>query len=172
MDLTAEPGLAPKEDDISFGAYATGPSGDFRDCPRRPYFPSREALSVPAVSITNRRPLMMVPATAYDHRTALTTWPRRIAKILLRRPRAHEPLNMWKWWPSPKIYWDLVEKAADEQPACYAAFAIRTQTPGTVTDLRVRELLEYLPRHPIAERIHFVDPLGPEIRGIAIPADN
>jgi len=32
---------------------------------------------------------------------------------------------------------------------------------------RVRALLEYLPGHPIAERLRFVDPLSPEIRALA-----
>ncbi len=172
VDVTSEPGLEPKAMDVSFGAYATAASGDFQNWPRRPYYPSTDALNVPAVAVTSRRPLLIVPLTSYDHQTALTSWPRRIAKILLRRPRRAQPLNPWKWWPSPKIYWDLVARAADESPACYFAFAIRTETPGSVTDLRVRELLEHLPQHPIAERLQFVDPLGPEIRALAIPAGN
>jgi hypothetical protein len=32
---------------------------------------------------------------------------------------------------------------------------------------RVQALLEYLPNHPIAERLRFVDPLSPEIRALA-----
>ena len=104
--------------------------------------------------------------------TALQPWPRRFAKRLLRRPRRHLPLNPWKEWRSPKIYWDLVAQAADDQPACYFALAIRTDTPGSVTQERYRQLLEYLPNHPIAERLRFVDPLGPEIRALATPSGN
>jgi hypothetical protein len=172
VDVTAEPGLPPKTADPSFGAYATGPSGDFRDCPRRPYYPSRNRLTVPSSSIADSRPILIVPLTAYDYLTALQPWPRRFAKRLLRRPRRHLPLNPWKEWRSPKIYWDLVAQAADDQPACYFALAIRTDTPGSVTQERYRQLLEYLPNHPIAERLRFVDPLGPEIRALATPSGN
>jgi len=31
----------------------------------------------------------------------------------------------------------------------------------------VKSLLEYLPHHPIARRLRFVDPLSPEIRALA-----
>ena len=169
VELTAEPGLAPKAEDASLGTYSTAPTADFRTWPRQPYFPSRESLGVPAVSRAASRRLLLVPLTSYDYQTALTPWYRRWAKIALGRPRTHLPLNPWKWWPSPKAYWDLVERAADEQPARYFSFAMRTETPGTTTDQRVRGLLEYLPQHPIAERIRFVDPLAPAITSLAVP---
>jgi hypothetical protein len=172
VDVTAEPGLGPKTADPSFGAYATGASGDFRDCPRRPYYPSRDRLTVPSSSIADSRPILIVPLTAYDYMTALQPWPRRFAKRLLGIRRQHFPLNPWKEWPSPKTYWDLVAKAAEDQPACYLAFAIRTDTPGSVTHERYRQLLEYLPNHRIAERLRFVDPLGPEIRALATTPGN
>jgi hypothetical protein len=155
VDVTAESGLPPKTTDPSFGAYASAPSGDFRDCPRRPY-PSRDRLAVPSSSLGDGRPILIVPLTAYDYHTALQSWPRRFAKRLLGRPRYHLPLNPWKAWPSPKIYWDLVAQAADDQPACYFAFAIRTDTPGSVTHEWIRQLLEYLPNHPVAKRLHLL----------------
>jgi len=171
VDVTAEPGLGPKTADPSFGAYASAPSGDFRDCPRRPYYPSRNRFATPSSSLADGRPILIVPLTSYDYYTALQSWPRRFAKRLLRRPRHHLPLNPWKEWPSPKIYWDLVGQAADDQPACYFAFAIRTDAPGSVMHERIRRLLEYLPNHPVAERLQFVDPLGPEIRALATPSE-
>jgi len=105
--------------------------------------------------------------TAYDYLTALQSWPRRFAKRLLGILRHHFPLNPWKEWPSPKIYWDLVAQAADDQPARYLAFAIGTDAPGSVVYQRIRQLIEYLPNHSIAKRLRFVDPLGPEIRALA-----
>src|SRR4030095_13981785 len=171
VDVSAEPGLAPKSTDPSFGAYATAPSGDFRHCPRRPYYPSRDQLTVPSSSLADSRPILIVPLTAYDYSTALQPWPRRFAKRLLGIRRQHFPLNPWKAWTSPKIYWDLVAQAGDDQPACYLAFAMRTDTPGSVTHERYRQLLEYVPNHPIAERLRFVDPLGPEIRALATPSE-
>jgi hypothetical protein len=167
VDITAEPGLGPLSDDRSFGAYATAPSPDFRNYPRRPYYPSRDALGTPASSSAAARPMMIVPLTAYDYQTALTPWHRRIAKRVVRRPRQHLPLNPFKTWSDPKTYWDLVERAADEGPARYIAFAVRTDAPGSRTHRIVQSLLEYLPSHPIARRLRFVDPLSSEIRALA-----
>jgi len=167
VDVTAEPGLASHTGDPSFGAYATAPSTDFRDFPRRPYYPSRGAVGTPAISSTDARSILIVPLTAYDYQTALTPWHRRMAKRALGRPRRHLPLNPWKRWSHPRTYWDLVARAADEGPARYIAFAIRTHSPSADISRRVRALLEYLPDHPIAERLRFVDPLSPEIRALA-----
>jgi hypothetical protein len=47
---------------------------------------------------------------------------------------------------------------------------MRTDAPGSVTHERIRELLEHLPNHPIAARLQFVDPLGPEILALATPS--
>jgi hypothetical protein len=113
-----------------------------------------------------------VPLTSYDYDTALASRKRQIANRLLRTPRQHYPLNPWKQWPSPHVYWDLVARSAEEQPARYFAFAMRTHAPGSVAAERARTLLDYLPNHPIAERLHFVDPLGPEIQALARPHVN
>lgn len=169
VDVTVEPGLGPRFADNSFGAYATAPSGDFRDCPQRPYYPSRQSFAVPASSQADTRPVLIVPLTAYDYQSLNAPLARRIAHRILGRPRQHLPLNPWKPWPSSKIYWDLVARAADSQPARYFAFAVRTDASDSATHRRVRELLEYLPRHPVARRLRFVDPLAPEIRALATP---
>lgn len=121
VDLTVEPGLAPKTAAGSFAAYATAPPTDFVDCPRHPYYPSRRALAVPSSSPADSRPILLVPLTAYDYRTALTPWHRQIADRFLGRPRHPSPLSAWQRWPSPEIYWDLVARAADEQPGRYFA---------------------------------------------------
>lgn len=169
VDVTVEAGLPAKTADPSHGAYATAPTGDFQDCPQQPYYPSRNAFAIPASLPDNARPILIVPLTAYDYRTALKPWPLRVGRRLRRRPGEHLPLNPWKRWPSPKIYWDLVGRAVDEQPARYFAFAIRTDAPGSAAHENVRELLEYLPSHPIAERLQFVDPLDDAIQALAIP---
>ena len=46
VDVTAEPGLPALDHGVTFGAYATAPSTDFRQYPRRPYYPSRAALGL------------------------------------------------------------------------------------------------------------------------------
>ncbi len=167
VDLTVEPGLPPKTSDPSFGAYASAPSTDFGECPQRPYYPSRRALGVPAPSPADSRSILIVPMTAFDYESALRPWYRQLAHVLLKRPDIHSPLNPWKQWPSPRVYWDLVTRAADEQSARYFAFAMRTDAPRSRSYQRVRALLEHLPHHPICERLQFVDPLGPEIQALA-----
>ncbi len=166
IDLTVEPGLAPKLADPSLGAYTTAPSGNFVQCPRHPYYPSRQSFAVPARLPADSRPVLLVPLTAFDYPTALRPWHRQIAHRLLNRPDHHLPLSPWKRWRTPKIYWDLVERAVDEQPARYFAFATRTDDPASESHRRVWELLDFLPDHPIAERLQFVDPLAPEIQAL------
>jgi len=165
VDVTPEPGLGALTDTISFGAYATQPSPDFRGFPRRPYYPSRTALSVPANSWAEAHPMMLVPLTAYDYEGAGLPWIRRIARKIFRR--SHSPLNPWKVWADPSAYWDFMERAADEGPARYIAFAVRTDSPSSRAFRQAQDLFEYLPRHPIARRLRFVDPLSPEIRALA-----
>jgi hypothetical protein len=169
VDVTAEPGLEALHDGVTFGAYTTAPSPDFRQYPRRPYYPSRADLGSPATSATDARPMLMVPLTSYDYDRARNPWHKRIAKNILRLPRQPLPLNPWKAWPSPGAFWDLVARAADEGPARYAAFAIRSDAAGSETYVRARMLLEHLPSHPISRRLRFVDPLSPEIRALVAP---
>jgi hypothetical protein len=169
VDVTAEPGLPAKAADPSLGAYATAATSDFRFFPRRPYYPSRTSLGVPAASPATARSILIVPLTAYDYETALIPWPRQIARRVLHRPRQHLPLNPWKAWRDPKTYWDLVARATDEGPAPYFAFAIRTDGPDSPSHQRARALLEYLPSHPLSGRLHFVDPLSPRIAALARP---
>jgi len=167
VDVTVEPGLGALAETVSFGAYATQPSPDFRDFPRRPYYPSRTALNVPANSLDGAHPMMLVPLTAYDYEGALAPWVRRIARKMFPRLGKHSPLNPWKEWPDACAYWDFMELAADEGPARYIAFAVRTDSPSSRAFRQAQVLFEYLPRHPIARRLRFVDPLSPEIRALA-----
>ena len=170
VDVTAEPGLEGHSEGATFGAYATAPCPDFRQYPRRPYYPSRAALGSPASSADDARPMLMVPLSSYDYYRAWAPWHLRVAKNILGRPHRPLPLNPWKAWPSPAVFWDLVARAADEGPARYAAFAIRSDAPDSKTHLHARALLEHLPNHPIARRLRFVDPLAPEIRALAVPS--
>jgi len=166
-DVTVEPGLSPIHDNVSFGAYSTAPSADFVRCPRLPYYPSRRAFDMPATSVDDVRPLLMVPLISGDTSPILKRLYRRF--VSREPPKYYEPLNPWKLWPSPQRFWDLAWRAADELPAPYLAFALRTDAPNTDSHRRVRELFEYLPRHPIAKRIRIVDPLSWEVESLAGP---
>jgi hypothetical protein len=165
-DVTVEPGLPAKHDDISFGAYSTAPSGDFVRCPRLPYYPSRRAFDIRATSADDVRPLLMVPLISGDPRPTLQRW---YGRLVRRESPRYEPLNPHKIWPSPQRFWDLAERTADELPAPYLAFALRTDAPNSDMHRRVSELFEHLPRHPIAKRIRIVDPLSSEIESLAGP---
>ena len=169
VDVTPEPGFGSVREGVTFGAYATAPSTDFRHYPRRPYYPSRANLGSPANSADDARAMLMVPLTSYDYNRAFGPWHKRLAKRILGWPYQHLPLNPWEEWPSPAKFWDLVARAADEGPARYAAFAIRTDAAGSEKHLRFRALLDHLPYHPISRRLRFVDPLSPEIRALAAP---
>jgi hypothetical protein len=169
VELTVEPGRGPKAADISFGAYATAPSSDFIACPRYPYYPSRQALAVPSSSQTDVRPILMVPMTAFAYQHALQPWRQRAIDRVLGRPRPHAPLSAWRKWPSPQVFWDFVQRAVNEQRVPYVAFATRTDDPKSESYKNVWELFDYLPHHPLAEHLDFVDPLGPEIQALATP---
>jgi hypothetical protein len=167
-DVTVEPGLPPVDHNVSFGAYSTAPSADFVRCPRLPYYPSRRAFDIPATSVDDTRPLLMIPLISGDTSPILKRLYRRF--VSREPPKYYEPLNPWKTWPSPHRFWDFAQRAVDDDlPAPYLAFAIRTDAPTTDSHQRVRELFEYLPRHPIARRIRIVDPLSQEIESLAGP---
>lgn len=166
LDLTVEPGLAPMTADKSLGSYVTAPSGNFVDCPRHPYYPSRRSFAIASAAAADRRPILVVPLTSFDYATALRPWHRQIAHRLLNRPDNHLPLSPWMRWRNPTTYWDLVERAVDEPSAGYFAFATRTDDPTSASHRRVWELMDALPDHPIAKRLQFVDPLGSEIQAL------
>jgi hypothetical protein len=167
VDVTAEPGFPAQSEGTTFGAYTTAPSPDFTAYPRGPYYPTRGALGKPAASASDALPLMMVPLTAYDYPRVFAPLWIRMTKAVLRWPSRHLPLNPYKPWPDPHTYWDLVERAADEGPARYVAIAVRTDHPNSTSYIRARPLFEYLPKHPIAKRLRFVDPLSAEFRTLA-----
>ena len=68
-------------------------------------------------------------------------------------------MNMWEPWPTAARYWDLVAQAIDDLPNPYFAFVIRCVPPDSGSNPVIRAILDHLPRHPLAERLEFVDPL-------------
>ncbi len=69
------------------------------------------------------------------------------------------PMNMWEPWQSPKTYWDLVAKAIDSSPVEYFAFVMRSMPANKGSNAGVRQVLGYLPQHPLSKKLAFVDPL-------------
>lgn len=158
VDLTVEPGQVSIAKDPSFGGYTTAASTNFSDYPRHPYRPSKSDVSRPARDRGDARSLVEIPVTTFDYGKELDGFARKTAKRVLRRPRGPLPLSSWKKWPDPHTYWDLASRAIDESAVPYFSIAIRTDAPDSLTALRTRALLEYLPKHPISKRLNFTDP--------------
>jgi hypothetical protein len=62
-------------------------------------------------------------------------------------------------WPSPEFYWNLVERQLQSMRRRYLSLAIRTDAVDSDSMIHARRQLAALPRHPLAERLSFVDPL-------------
>ncbi len=155
VDLSAEPGLPPLPADLSHGSWANAPSTDFRDYPTRPH---RRAGGR----------LLLVPVSSYDTVGALMPRARRVARRLAGRPPTGlRPLSMWRPWPSPQVYWDLVGRMLDEAERPYFAWATRSDVEGIEVQQRVVALLEHLPTHPVARRLRYTSPLAPEVAALA-----
>lgn len=149
VDLTLEPvagwGLrssaVPTSVDESpiIGAYV-----DCRNAPREPYFPSREDFRQRAA--VGSRPLVLIPlSTAYFSRRP--TAPPAVHVLYPSIP-----------WPSEAYFWDLALKQLETMERPYLSLAIRTDALDMAVTSLVRRLFEALPGHPIAERLHWVDP--------------
>jgi hypothetical protein len=158
IEMTVEPGLPAHDDDDSFGHHTTASTVGFEGFPTFPYRVSRWNLMQPATSEADSRPLVEIPMTAYDYETALLPFKRRL-KRKIRGGGAVLPLNMWESYPTAKTYWDLVAKAVDASPVPYLAIVMRSLPANEGSNRNVREMLEYLPQHPLSKQLAFVDPL-------------
>lgn len=158
VDLSVEPELAPIADDRTYGHHTTEPSTDFRGYPRYPYRVSTRGLGLVATSEADARPLVEIPRTTFDTEWALASLRRRIG-MTVRRERTIRSLNLWESWPSPSVYWDLVERAADESIIPFVALTFRSDPFSRPSNQTVRTLLDALPDHPVAKRLRFIDPL-------------
>jgi len=149
IDLTLEPvagwGLRCKtvptsvDESPIVGAYV-----NCRGAPREPYFPSRMDFRKRAA--VGSRSLVLIPLT-----TAVFSW------RMFSLPAVHMlyPSNPWR---SEKYFWDLAMKQLDTMKRPFLSLAIRTDAHDMAITSRVRRIFEALPSHPIAERLHWVDP--------------
>ena len=63
------------------------------------------------------------------------------------------------WVHGPKAFWDLMERHLRWTPRPYLSLALRTDAPDSDEGARAREILDYLPLHPLARRLRFEDPV-------------
>jgi hypothetical protein len=163
LDLTLEPGIPSHPlaamHDARTGIDAsprTAPMTNCRRVPRRPYQPSRDDFR--RVGGGDRRRLVLVPLSSTRLRYDRPWW-RQAAGTVKRGSRPLHVMRMHNWHRSPKAFWDCAAQHLRVSARPYLSLAIRTDAPGSGSATRVRALLEHLPRHPIARRLCFVDPL-------------
>jgi len=63
-------------------------------------------------------------------------------------------------WPSERYFWDVVAYELRSMRNPYLSLAIRTDSPASEMMTKLFRLLAELPRHPIAKRLRFIDPLS------------
>lgn len=135
--------------------------GAYTNCdgaPRIPFRPSRRDFRVPAGD-ENGRALIMVPLTTYRPDSREPRW-RRLARRLRRRSRPKlQVLYPSANWPEPTTFWDLAERELQSMRDPYLSLAVRTDAADSRLMAAERQILESLARHPLAERLRFVDPL-------------
>jgi hypothetical protein len=138
-----------------------GRNADRQTAPRRAYRPSPHDFLKP---VDRRDGLAFLPLTTS------WLWPRRPAwwtiggAAVRRRPLRARLLS--SAMPAD-VYWDLVARQIRLMRRPYVNLAIRTDDPASATYQRAAAVLEALIEHPLARRLHIVDPLAalPELLG-------
>lgn len=162
VELSLEPvaGWGLDATDVTTSLDASPIAGNYIDCrtaPRVPYRPARHDFRVPSKS--SGRNLVMVPLATTALLPFRPLW-KRMARRLVGKPsppaRVLFPTSKW---PSARFYWDLVARELQSMRRPYLSLAIRTDAAERTNGSRVREIFTALPKHPLAERLRFVDPL-------------
>lgn len=154
VDLTMEPGYTSSTGSHEVPIRGTLP--DFTRVPREPYRPAHRDYR--RRDDETGRELVLVPQSSHTRRDKPRLW--RAARFVRRGFRTRPlPLNPWRSWPSAQQYWDLIASELDAMRTPYLALAVRTDPPGSDVAGRARTWLESLPRHELARRLRFVDPL-------------
>lgn len=165
VDLTPERRFIPEELRLhprdSHGRTGGQRTGVLPDSTRGPGEAYRPSQADPLVADDrNGREIVLVPLTSARMPFNATPW-RRIASRL-KHPMARAPwrvLYPHARWPDPREYWDHAMAAVDSMSRPHLALAIRTNGPDSEAHQHARRVLEALPAHPLARRLHFLDPL-------------
>jgi hypothetical protein len=174
LDNTPEPGsrawaehpLYPIECGID-ATPRTKPATDLSDLPRRPYRPSRRDFRRPGRG-ADARNLVILPLWATPLLPDRSLWSQAREALATRRMPPSQPMYPSVWDDEPGRFWDLVERDLALRARPYLALAIRTDVTGTLDEVRARAIISHLPRHRLARRLRFVDPL--EAIGDLLPA--
>jgi hypothetical protein len=136
--------------------------GKFIDCqnaPRTPYRPDRTDFR--RAGAKDARQILLVPLSTGSPTLPPQGWRSTIKNVL--RPQAKAPVTMLYPtldWPSERYFWDVIAHQLRGMRNPYLSLAIRTDSPTSVKMTKLFRLLAELPRHPIATRLRFIDPLS------------
>jgi hypothetical protein len=163
IDLSLEPvkGWGVTATSVGTAIDASPFIGLYTNCdgaPRLPFRPSRQDFRVPA-GRNNGHALIMVPLTTYTLAARKPRW-QSVAQLVGRGPKLQvEMLYPSGHWPDSMAFWDLAQRELDLMRRPYLSLAVRTDAGESELMASERRILETLTRHPLGERLRFVDPL-------------
>ncbi len=146
VDVTAEPGMTLT------AAGVRGPRfrGDV------PY--SAGASRLARVADSEIDAPVLLPLASVDPDVALPAW-RRVARRIRYPNRSRHRQMILGLDFRPQAFWDLLERDLDSGQLNVLAFAIRSSSFRSATDMRMIDAkLDALADHPLGERIDFVTP--------------
>ena len=155
-ELTVEPGRPPFKWEAK--GDSTGDPPEVYRVPRTPYEPAFDDFRKPGAA--GSRSIRIVPLTAGWLKLGLHVGAR--LRRLLRNGagyrRQDTPLSMWRDWPAPNSFDQMLDRALAAQTRPYLAFAIRSSTGVDGSFDRVDRCLQALLEHPQRERFVFTTP--------------
>jgi len=168
VDLSLEPvaGWALHSLWVASGVDRSPLRGNAVDCSSAPlemYRPS--AADFLADGGSTGRDLVMFPmsVTRWHPRESLR---RRVGRRVRQgskapdRPPRSQMLYPSQPWPSPSFFWDLVDRQLASMERPHLSLGIRTDAPSSLEAQRAFAVLDALPKHPLAKRLQFVDPIA------------
>lgn len=157
-ELTVEPGLPSYRRGTLGQGYSTGCRPDYCRVSRVPYEPGRENFLEPAVP--GSRSIRMIPLTSawlrlgWNFKARL----RRLRDNGFRSRWQSERLSMWKDWPAPNGFGEMIDRAITVQQKPYLCFAIRSNFGVGKSFRRVDHCLRTLLNHSQRHRFVFSTP--------------
>jgi hypothetical protein len=135
--------------------------GNYTNCiaaPQTPYRPAREEFRRIG-SNGDARSILLIPLSTGSR--TLPSWRSKLKRRLRGAPEP-DPVGMLYPtvdWPSERYFWDIVAHQLQSMQRPYLSLAIRTDPPASAPTAKLSRLFAALVKHPLAERLRFVNPL-------------